>query len=217
MIKAAVLALLLGLATSSTITGWTGPENAAAGDRYVFLDEMWGQAKAFYEVDFGWSTHYKGTRPGETVANIQAESYGVNLYSDILFNLDITAAGMYHNNLRFYLEPFMVAPYTQTIAWQRFESGEFHTFLAGSRTIRLANFFTVVTENTEVGKTSLYQALFNDGDYVFNQDQMFKYEDFQNKYIDPYWSKNLLEALTPELFQDLTDNKILGDVNYYNV
>ena len=161
MTKAIVLALFLGLAAASTITGWTGPEDAANGDRYVFLNENWGKASAFYEVDFGWSTHYKGSRPGEMVADIQAESYGVNIYSNILFNLDIEAASMYHNNMKFNFEPIMIAPYTQTIAWQRFESGEFHTFLAGSRTIRAADFYTIVTENTEVGKVSLYQALFH--------------------------------------------------------
>ena len=212
MNKALVLALFLGIASASTITGWTYPANAAPAnnDRFTVIDQDWATINGYFEFDFGWSTHYKGEAPGTTVADVQAESYGVNLYSYALLNMDMEFAMDYENNMRFYFEPFMVAPYTQTVAWMRPESGEFHVYAVGTREIRALNYATIVDENTKVGKTSLYQTITNGDDAYFNMDGMYYEEDFKNMYMDPYWSGNLLEDFVSNTYTDLVNNEIFG-------
>lgn len=215
MNKALTLALLLGVATANSITGWTYPEMANMNERFMIIDHEQAMIKGYFEFDFGWSTHYMGMAPemmpmDPMMMDMQSESYGVNLYSYALLNLDSEFLMYYMNNLQFYFEPFMVAPYTQTIAWKRPESGEFHMYLMGSREIRALDYMTMVTENTKIGKSSLYQTLMMDGDMMFDMSDMMYEMDFENKYMDPYWMGNVLEMVAMDTYTDLMDMGVLG-------
>lgn len=122
MNKALVLALFLGLTTANTITGWTSPSDAAAGDRYTIANNDYMTMTSFTEFDMGYSSHYLGHAPDQLATGYQGESYGVNLYSYYLVNVDTEIYGYYKHNLRSYIEPIMVAPYTQTVYWSRAEA-----------------------------------------------------------------------------------------------
>ena len=117
MNKALISALLLGVATASTITGWTYPSNAAGGDRFIITDENAATINGFLEFDFGYETHYVGGSPNSFITNWQSEGYGFDFYSHVLLNIDFQFFNMYENNMKYYFEPIMADPYTQTILW----------------------------------------------------------------------------------------------------
>ena len=62
---------------------------------------------------------------------------------------------------------------------------------------------TEITENFKTAETSLYQALFNDGEYYFDKEDFAHDEDYNHEYYEPFLTGNLLEDLEIELPADL--------------
>jgi hypothetical protein len=145
MNKSLVVALILGVTAATSITGFTKPDKAASGSRYNWIDQDYATFEGFFEFDFGYSTHYEGHAPDELATGYQGESYGIDFYSYFLANFDFSLIKNYENNMRFFFEPLMIAPYTQTVLWSRVEANTgIHLILAGSRTVRFMDFFTIV-------------------------------------------------------------------------
>eukprot|EP00347_Sterkiella_histriomuscorum_P012819 403367108 len=220
MNKSLILALFLGLAASSKITGWTGPSDAADGGRYNIINSPdWLTFSLFYEVDIGYQTHYTGHAPDQLATGIQGESYGINAYSYLLLQTETTSFKNHAmETQKMYIEPIMVAPYTQTIYWTRPEAqiGN-HFFLAGTREVRIGNYATFVEENVKIGKQSLYQVIANQDSPLLEESEIYYELDSQNKFMDPYQSGNLIDQISSDTFTNLQSKSWYGLQDYYNM
>eukprot|EP00347_Sterkiella_histriomuscorum_P018520 403345197 len=214
-----ILALFLGFTSAHTITGWTSPKDAETGIRHNILDiPDIADVNWFAEFDLGYQTHYTGHAPDTLALGVQGESYGINFYSYALLDIEGTFLNYYSKSSRMYFEPLMIAPFTQTIYWTKPESGMgTHLFLAGSRTVRLGEYATIITENTQIGKKSIHQIVEKHERPIWSHEEMFYEDDFKNKYVDPYSSGNLFFKISPDFYFRMIKTPLFGYHEWYNI
>lgn len=206
MNKALVLAALLGLAASTSVMKWSKSDAAL-----VAKDDL---LRLGYELefDFGYGSHYMGTDPVDDVDDQQSETYGVHLYSDVIFTLNAELFDSYMHTCEVELVPLYFAPYEHTVTWVRMEDGsDFGLSMSGDRNLEAGVLTTTVTNNAKTFMVSLWDVI-DDGRDVTPASGDWSYnEDYEHEYEDPYYSLNIFEKL------DIIDGSEswYGSHNYY--
>lgn len=185
MNKALVLAALLGLAASTSVSSWSKTDNLVTSDMLTLA--------YMGEFDFGYGSHYMGTDPS---ANQQAETYGIHLYSEAKLTLTAEFFEHYQWMAEFEFVPAYFAPYEHTIIWSRIDNSQpFSLTMVGSRDSEVTSFMTTITENIKTFEVSLYDVIV-DGRDIAPQSGDWSYNgDYEHEYDDQYWQFNLLQKL----------------------
>lgn len=185
MNKALVLAALLGLAASTSVSSWSKSDTLVSSSALTLA--------YMGEFDFGYGSHYMGTDPA---ANMQSETYGIHFYSEAQLTLTAEFFDHYMWMAEFEFVPAYFAPYEHTIMWTRVDNGAgFSMAMVGSRDSEVTAFTSKITENIKTFEVSLYDVIV-DGRDIMPQSGDWSYDDdYEHEYYDQYWQFNALEKL----------------------
>lgn len=149
---ATVLALFLGVSSATQILGWTFPKEGMKD----ILNYDFFKLRGVGEIDVGYGTVYKGVF--DDTVGAQYEQYGVKLYSYLQTTWDMEVAKNYQWHGKFEFQPVYIEPYTQVLYWTRPEGsmGEFHVYAKGTRTIKMLDYTTTITENSKTTQKSVH-------------------------------------------------------------
>jgi hypothetical protein len=182
MNKAFVLAAFLGLAASSSVASWNKADSLVNEPDFLTLAYD-------LEFDFGYGSHYKGTDPA---SDMQAETYGVHVYSYAKLTLTSEWFKHYHHVAEIEFVPLYFAPYEHTLTWERVDqTGAFHVYNTGARNLEMGEFTVEITENMKTFEVSVWDVIDDGRDaYPSNADKSYD-DEYEHEYVDPYYSFNL--------------------------
>lgn len=75
--------------------------------------------------------------------------------------------------------------------------------ISGDRALSILDYSLTITENIHSAETSLYQALFKEGEFIFGTEDFARDEDYDHEYEEPALTGNLLEKFDYVLNPDL--------------
>lgn len=190
MKKFVAIAALLGFAASKSVSAWTKGDN--------LVNNEWLTVDYSLEADFGYGTFYEGHAPKEGIYPANAETYGVQIYSEATAKVEATILKHRKLTAEFTLVPINIVPFQETVVYERFEDeiGNAHVFHEAGRDIRALDYTLTINTNVKTARVSIWDYIDDKRDKITPQDEDWTYnEDYKNKYNDPYYSGNILEDL----------------------
>jgi hypothetical protein len=184
MLKATILAALLGISTAYSVVSRNDAGSIVSGNMYYSLSYSW-------LADGGIETTYNAYEDSTT--GYKYEGYGVEAYGWVNITITQEFFQFYKQSMMLSVMPFRIVPYQQEFFWTRPVSSKKFTIGASAfRNIMLAQVLTTIYINA---KTCVHSEVdwMRSGTFSFSYANNCAYDDTQAAmYEDPYWNSTYL-------------------------
>ena len=175
-----------------------------------------------YAADFEYHTEYDGGPYTDSDAipapqNYNYHQYGLYFQTNVDVKMHVEFLQWYKYDIKVTAKPFKVSPLNIWAIWYRPESSSFSDFdvdFYGSSWLELLTVKTKIIEHKRTCKVSIWDYLKDaTNNHIIAQGSDCTYnDDYEVKYMDPYWKLDFGKKLLPQGFLD----KFYGEQQIYN-